>query len=123
MPFKYATLASVAFCILGIIPAVSAQTVRIQEIPNAEDIEVVAVADGAYILLAELGPIKFPLPATQQKNGSLQFTIGRKSYSVSRADVTLVNEKLVNDACGTIPSTLARDARSASVKGAGEGCK
>lgn len=123
MPFKYVSLASLAFCIFGVIPPAAAQTVRIHGIPNLEDIEVVAMSDGAYVLLPELGPIKFPLAATQQKDGSLRFTIGRKDYSISRADVTLVNEKLVNDPCGTVPSTLRGDARSASVKGAGEGCK
>lgn len=123
MLIKYVALAGLAICFFGVIPLAAAQTVRIKAIPNAEDIEVVADADGSYVLIPDLGPIKFPLTATQQKNGLLRFTVGRKAYSISRADVTLVNEKLVNDACSTIPSTLPAGARSASVKGAGEACK
>lgn len=100
-----------------------AQAVRIVDIPSADDIEVVAVKDGSYVMVSDLGVIKFPLKAVRQKDGALQFKVGGSAYNISRADVTLSNEKLVNDACKTVPVTLAADARSASVKGAGEACK
>jgi len=100
-----------------------AQALRIADIPNPDSIEVVAVKEDRYVMVSDLGPIKFPLSASQQKDGTLQFKSGGKTYRISRADVTLAGEKLVNDACKTVPVTLAVDARSASVKGAGEACK
>lgn len=53
----------------------------------------------------------------------LEFTQDGKAWLVSRADVQLANEKLVVDACDTVPVTLPNDAKSASVKGAGERCE
>lgn len=119
------TLILTAFVLGGLVTAqqAAAQALRIVDIPNPDSIEVVAVKDGNYVMVSDLGAIKFPLSASRQKDGTLQFKSGGNSYRISRADVTLAGEKLVNDACKTVPVTLAVDARSASVKGAGEACK
>lgn len=107
---------------LNIVP-VSADTIQIQRIPHPELIEVEAASSGEYRLLSQLGKLSYPLPAKAVEGSRLEFRQGAGAWRVSRADVELVNEKLVVDACSTIPVTLAGDAKSASVKGAGEGCK
>ncbi|MNC03221.1 hypothetical protein D3C76_573560 [compost metagenome] len=107
---------------LNIVSA-SADTLQIQAIPHPELIEVEAAKGGEYRLVSELGKLTYPLAAKSVEGNRLEFRQGAAAWKVSRADVELVNEKLVVDACSTIPVTLAGDAKSASVKGAGEGCK
>ena len=85
--------------------------------------EVQARSSGQYRNIGDLGALQFPLEAKAAGNGALEFQQGRETWVISRADVVLADEKLVVDACSTIPATLPGDARSASVKGAGEGCK
>jgi hypothetical protein len=85
--------------------------------------EVQARSSGQYHNVGELGSLNFPLAAKAAGNGALEFQQGGETWAISRADVVLADEKLVVDACSTIPATLPGDARSASVKGAGEGCK
>jgi hypothetical protein len=103
--------------------AAMAQKVTIADIPNAEHVEVTVVGTEEYLSVSELESLKFPLSAQQQKDRTLHFKHKNKQYSVSRADVTLINEKLVNDPCNTVPSTVAGNTRLASIKGAGESCK
>ncbi|WCM51580.1 hypothetical protein OH720_00770 [Pseudomonas sp. WJP1] len=107
---------------LNIVP-VSADTLQIQRIPHPEEVEAQATNGGEYRMISQLGKLSFPLPAKAVEGSRLEFRHGAAAWRVSRADVELVNEKLVVDACSTIPVTLAGDAKSASVKGAGEGCK
>ncbi|WP_433768132.1 hypothetical protein [Pseudomonas putida] len=107
---------------LNIVP-VWADTLQIQRIPHPEEVEAEAAKGGEYRLISELGKLSFPLPAKAVEGGRLEFRQGATAWRVSRADVELVNEKLVVDACSTISVTRAGDAKSASVKGAGEGCK
>jgi hypothetical protein len=100
-----------------------ADTLRIQNIPSPEQVEVESAKGGEYRWVSELGKLSYPLPAKSLADERLEFRQGNTAWRVSRADVELVNEKLVVDACSTIPVTLAGDAKSASTKGAGEGCK
>ncbi|CAJ1876138.1 hypothetical protein [Aeromonas jandaei] len=102
---------------------VMADTLRILEVKNPELIEVEAAVGGEYRLLSELGKLNYPLQAKAVKAERLEFTQDGKAWLVSRADVQLANEKLVVDACDTVPVTLPNDAKSASVKGAGERCE
>lgn len=103
--------------------SVMADTLRILEVKNPELIEVEAAVGGEYRLLSELGKLNYPLQAKAVKTERLEFTQDGKAWLVSRADVQLANEKLVVDACDTVPVTLPNDAKSASVKGAGERCE
>lgn len=103
--------------------SVSADTLQIQRIANPEQIEVEAAKGGEFRMVSELGKLSYPLAAKSVEGNRLEFRQGAAAWKISRADVELVNEKLVVDACSTIPVTLAGDAKSASVKGAGEGCK
>ncbi|BBH44229.1 hypothetical protein [Pseudomonas sp. KU43P] len=107
---------------LSIVP-VSADTLRIQRILNPELVEAESAKGGEYRLISELGNLSYPIPAKTVDGNRLEFRQGTGAWRVSRADVELVNEKLVVDSCSTIPVTLAGDAKSASVKGAGDGCK
>ncbi|MFJ4068580.1 hypothetical protein ACIPW4_25280 [Pseudomonas sp. NPDC089996] len=107
---------------LSVVP-VSAETLRIQNIPHPEQVEAESAKGGEYRWVSELGKLTYPLPAKAVAGKRLEFRQGNAAWRVSRADVELVNEKLVVDACSTLPVTLAGDAKSASVKGAGEGCK
>jgi hypothetical protein len=116
-PLLFLLLAS-----LSVVP-VLAETLQIRRIPHPELIEVEATIGGEYRLVSQLGALVYPLPVTVVEGGQLEFRQGAKAWRISRADVELVNEKLVVDACSTIPVTLAGDAKSASVKGAGEGCQ
>jgi hypothetical protein len=99
-----------------------ADNAQIKDIPHPAQVEVQAKSNGQYRYVSELGKLTFPLPAKTVANEQLEFRQGSETWGVSRADVVLVNEKLVVDACQTIPATLPDGARSASVKGAGEGC-
>lgn len=107
---------------LSTVP-VLAEPLQIQRIPHPELIEVEAASGGDYRLVSQLGALTYPLPVTEVEGGQLEFRQGGNTWRISRADVELVDEKLVVDACSTIPVTLAGDAKSASVKGAGEGCQ
>ncbi|WP_417522048.1 hypothetical protein [Marinobacter sp.] len=101
-----------------------AQNVKISAIPSPEFTEVESLKTGAFKPVAELGTLKFPLNAqTEKSEGTLVFNAAGERYRIGRADVTLQNETLVVDACKTVPVILAQDARSATVKGAGEGCQ
>ncbi|NYT82761.1 hypothetical protein H0A70_14835 [Alcaligenaceae bacterium] len=101
----------------------TARTVQIAAIPNPAHVEVMVVGTEDYLMVAELGEIRFPLQATQQADRTLHFRHQKKQYSISRADVTLMNEKLVNEPCKTVPTTVTANTKMASVKGAGETCK
>lgn len=107
---------------LNAVP-VMADTLRILEVKNPELIEVEAALGGEYRLLSQLGRLTYPLQAKTVNVDRLEFTQDGKAWLVSRADVQLANETLVVDACDTVPVTLPSDAKSASVKGAGEGCE
>lgn len=97
---------------------------KITAIPSPEFTEVESLKTGAFKPVTELGTLKFPLSAqTEQSEGTLVFKAAGERYRIGRADVTLKNETLVVDACKTVPVILAQDARSAAVKGAGEGCQ
>lgn len=100
-----------------------ADGLRITALVDPAYTEVQARSSGQFRNIGELGALPFPLPAKAAGNGVLEFQQGGETWAVSRADVVLADEKLVVDACSTIPATLPGDARSASVKGAGEGCK
>lgn len=105
------------------LPKVSAEELHIAALAAPTGIEVQARSNGQYHDVGELGSLRFPLAAKAAANGDLEFQQGGETWVISRADVQLVDEKLVVDACSTIPATLSGDARAASVKGAGEGCK
>ncbi|MDZ3993846.1 hypothetical protein [Pseudomonas sp. Teo4] len=105
------------------IASVSAETLRIQRITNPDQVEVEAAKGGEHRWVSQLGNLSYPLPAKAVGVDRLEFRQGTGAWRVSRADVELVNEKLVVDSCSTIPVTLPSDATYASVKGAGEGCK
>ncbi len=103
--------------------SVMADTFRILEVKNPELIEVEAAVGGEYRLLSQVGKLTYPLQAKAVNTDRLEFTQDGKAWLVSRADVQLANETLVVDACDTVPVTLPSDAKSASVKGAGERCE
>lgn len=119
---KRAPLLFLLITSFSILP-VLAETLQIRRIPHPELIEVEAASGGDYRLVSQLGGLTYPLSATTVVGGRIEFLHGGTAWRISRADVELVDEKLVVDACGTVPVTLAADARSASVKGAGEGCQ
>ncbi|MCQ4277739.1 hypothetical protein NA643_01435 [Pseudomonas stutzeri] len=109
---------------LMLMQATQAQNVKISAIPSPEFTEVESLKTGAFRPVAELGKLKFPLSAqTEKSDGTLVFRADGERYRIGRADVTLQNETLVVDACNTVPVILALDSRSATVKGAGEGCR
>lgn len=105
-----------------IYPAANAATVTIVAFPHPELTELES-SSGEYHLVSDVKGIKVPLSATTKGTSELVFVVNGVSYAVSRADVELKNEVLVVDACNTVPVVLASDSRSASVKGAGEGCR
>lgn len=105
------------------IGTVSADSLKIKNIPHPEQTEVESAKGAQFRMVSQLGKLSYPLPAKVVEGSRLEFRQGASAWRVSRADVELVNEKLVVDACSTIPVTLAGDATYASVKGAGEGCK
>lgn len=102
-------------------PLAQAKTVTIIAFPYAELTELQS-ADGSYYLVSDVKGIRTPLSARLGSSLELTFVVGGVRYSVARADVELEGEALVVDACKTVPVVLAADSRSASTKGAGEGC-
>ncbi len=108
--------------IVALHSSVNAATVTIVDFPHPELTELES-SDGAYHLVSDVKGIRPPLSATEKGMSELIFVVNGINYAVSRADVVLKNEVLVVDACNTVPVVLAGDSRSASVKGAGEGCR
>jgi hypothetical protein len=130
MPRSLARIVLAALLLALFAPAhVSAQTAKtaksakIVSITSPELTEIQEASTGRYLYLSELDPVRYPLSASPAPNQRLVFKHKGKTYNISRADVTLENEQLVIDACRTVPVTIRADARSASVKGAGEACK
>jgi len=101
-----------------------ADRVVIKDIIAPAFTEVKEVGSGSWLLIPDIEGFQLPLNATVSDNdaGRLVFRVGELSYSVSRSDVELSGEKMVASPCRTVPGSMKQDARSASVKGAGESC-
>ncbi|APX93251.1 hypothetical protein BWR19_10080 [Halomonas sp. 1513] len=97
---------------------------RISDIPAARFTEAQAVDTQEWHRVSEIASLSLPTTASPVDGDSqlLEFQAGDTRYHIPRADVVVAGERLVTGACDTAPATIASDARSASVRGAGEAC-
>lgn len=110
--------------LLSLSSSVWAESVRIVEIMSPDFTEVQNIATREWLLIGEVNGVSLPLDAHSMPNSSreLIFTSGDSEYSIARSDVVLEDEELVTRTCGNLSLSMSSDARSASVKGAGESC-
>lgn len=113
------------FAIFGLACSATAMAeLSIKEIPGARFTEAQSVDTKAWHRVSEIKDLTLPVTTTLVNNDEsmLEFRAGGTLYHIARADVVLDGERLVTSACDTAPITIASDARSASVRGAGESC-
>lgn len=121
-PIAHIIIASL-FATLAWAGSAASETLDITRISSPELTEIQRIPNGEYLYVSDLGELRYPLKASRAPNHRLHFKHKGKIYEIPRADVTVAGERLVVDACQTVPVTLKADSRSASVKGAGEACK
>lgn len=110
--------------LLSLSSGVWAESARIVKIMSPDFTEVQNIATQEWLLIEEVNGLSLPLDAHSLANSprELVFTSGGDEYRIARADVVLEDEELVTRTCGNLSLSMSSDARSASVKGAGESC-
>lgn len=110
--------------LLSLTSSVWAESALITEIMSPGFTEVQNIETQEWLLIEEISELTLPLEAQSMPNSSreLVFAAGDKEYRIARSDVVLENESLVTGTCGNLSLSMSSDARSASVKGAGESC-
>ncbi|WP_087721036.1 hypothetical protein [Salinicola salarius] len=113
-----------AALLLSLCSSVWAESARIIEIMSPDFTEVQNIATQEWLLIGKISGLTLPLEAHSMPNSSreLVFATGGNEYRIARSDVVLEDESLVTRTCGKLTLSMSSDARSASVKGAGESC-
>lgn len=113
-----------AALLLSLSSSAWAESARIIEIMSPDFTEVQDTATQEWLLIEEISGLTLPIEAQTMPNSTreLIFAAGGNEYRIARSDVVLENESLVTSTCGNLSISMSSDARSASVKGAGESC-